>query len=178
MSTRSTAGARPPGAGGWVIGWGERGRGFRGGNSNRRAGEQRVQELARIVESSQDAILTQTLDGTITFWNAAAARMYGYSAAEALGRPVSVLDPPDKAAEGEALLARLRAGERVDHFETLRVARSGHLLDVDTLLWPMRNWDGTVVGSCAIVRDIAAHKRAEQRAAQKYEQQRQVALTL
>ena len=146
--------------------------------SEHRAVEQRVQELARIVESSQDAILTQTLDGTITFWNAAAARMYGYSAAEVLGRPVSVLAPPDKAAEVEGLLARLRAGERVDHFETLRVARSGHLLDVDTLLWPMRNWDGTVVGSCAIVRDIAARKRAEQRAAQQYEQQRQVALTL
>jgi PAS domain S-box-containing protein len=140
--------------------------------------ERRAQALAMIVESSQDAILAQALDGTITFWNVAAARMYGYSAAEAIGQHISLLAPPDKIREVDTLLARLRAGERVDHFEALRRARSGALLDVDTLLWPIRERDGTVVGASAVSRDIAAHKQAEQRSAELYEQQRHVALTL
>jgi PAS domain S-box-containing protein len=116
--------------------------------SERRAAEQRIRELAMIAESCQDAILTKSLDGTITYWNAAAARMYGYTAAEAVGRPVSMLVPPDKAAELDTLLARLRAGQRIDHFETQRVTRRGALLDVDITLWPILDRDGTVTGAC------------------------------
>jgi PAS domain S-box-containing protein len=146
--------------------------------SDRKAAEVRINELAVIVESSQDAILTKTLDGTITFWNAAAARMYGYSAAEVLGRHVSMLAPPDRKDEIDLLLARLRRGERIEHYETLRVAASGTLLDVDILLWPVYDRVGRVVSVCAIARDIAEHKRAKREVTRLYEQQRHVALTL
>ena len=146
--------------------------------SDRKAAEQRINELAVIVESSQDAILTKTLDGTITFWNAAAARMYGYSAAEAIGQHVSMLALPGAGSEIDMLLTRLRRGERIDHYETLRVTKTGILLDVDILLWPVRDRDGTIVGACAIARDIAEHKRAKREVTRLYEQQRHVALTL
>src|SRR5512140_503878 len=146
--------------------------------SDRTAAEERISELALIVESSQDAILTKTLDGVITFWNAAAARMYGYSAQEAVGRHVSMLAPPGHQDEIEALLARVGRGERVDHYETLRMTSTGELLDVDILVCPVRTRDGAIVGGCAIARDIAGHKRAQQEITRLYEQQRQVALTL
>ena len=146
--------------------------------SDRKTAEQRINELAGIVESSQDAILTKTLDGFITFWNAAAARMYGYSARDALGKHVSILAPPECKTEIDILLSRLGRGERIDHYETLRVTSTGILLDVDILLWPVRDRDGSIVGSCAIARDIAEHKRAKQEVTRLYEQQRHVALTL
>jgi len=146
--------------------------------TERWAAEQRIRELAMIAESCGDAILMKTLDGTVTFWNAAAARMYGYSAAEAVGRHVSMLAPPDKLTEIDALLARLRAGKRIDHFETQQVTSRGALLDVDVTLWPILDRDGTVTGACALSQDIAARKRAEQQVARMYEQQRHVALTL
>ena len=146
--------------------------------SDRKAAEARFNELAVIVESSQDAILTKTLDGTITFWNAAAARMYGYRAAEAVGRHVSMLAPPECKDEVDLLLTRLRRGERIEHYETLRVTVDGTLLDVDILLWPVRDRTGTVVSACAIARDIREHKRAKQEVTRLYEQQRHAALTL
>ena len=146
--------------------------------SDRKAAESRINELAVIVESSQDAILAKTLDGTITFWNAAAARMYGYTAAEAVGRHVSILAPPESKDEIDFLLKRLSRGERIEHCETLRVTADGTLLDVDILLWPVRERDGTVVAACAIARDIREHKRAKQEVTRLYEQQRHVALTL
>ena len=146
--------------------------------SDRKAAEQRINELAVVVESSQDAILTKTLDGIITFWNAAAARMYGFSPAEAIGQHVSVLAPDGSADEIDVLLARLRRGERIDHYEALRVTKDGALLDVDILLWPVRDRAGAIVGACAIARDIAEHKRAKREVTQLYEQQRHVALTL
>jgi PAS domain S-box-containing protein len=145
--------------------------------SDRKAAEQRINELALIVESSQDAILTKTLDGTITFWNAAAARMYGYSAEEAIGQHVSMLAPPERQEEINSFLAKLRGGERID-LETQRVTKTGTLLDLNVLLWPVRDRDGAIVGACAIARDIAEHKRARQELTRLYEQQRQVALTL
>ena len=146
--------------------------------SDRKAAEQRISELAVVVESSQDAILTTTLDGIITFWNAAAARMYGYSPAEAIGQHVAMLAPDGHTDEIGILLARLRRGERIDHYETLRVTKSGAFLDVDILLWPVRDRAGAIVGACAIVRDIAEHKRAKREVTLLYEQQRHVALTL
>jgi len=146
--------------------------------SDRKAAEVRISELAMIVESSQDAILIKTLDGTITFWNAAATRMYGYSSAEAIGQHVSMLAAAGSAEEVSLLLARLGRGERIDHYETLRVTKTGDLLDVDILLWPFRDRDGSIVGACAIARDIAEHKRAKQEVTRLYEQQREVAVTL
>ncbi|MFJ3307025.1 PAS domain S-box protein [Streptomyces sp. NPDC086549] len=146
--------------------------------SERKAAEERINELAALVESSQDAILAKTLDGRITYWNAAAQRLYGYTSAQAVGQHVSVLAPPDREDEISRLLERLRDGEKVEHFETLRVTRSGGLLDVDVTLWPTRAPDGTVIGACAIVRDISDRKRAEAELTELYEQQRHIALTL
>jgi len=146
--------------------------------SDRTAAEERISELALIVESSQDAILTKTLDGVITFWNAAAARMYGYTAQQAIGRHVSMLAPPGHEEEIGALLARVGRGKRIEHYETLRMTSAGNLLDVDILICPVRARDGTIVGACAIARDIAGHKRAQQEITRLYEQQRHIALTL
>ncbi|MFF4565087.1 PAS domain S-box protein [Streptomyces sp. NPDC001435] len=146
--------------------------------SERKAAEERINELAALVESSQDAILAKTLDGRITYWNAAAQRLYGYTAAEAVGRHVSMLAPPDRGDEISQLLEGLRRGEKVEHFETLRLTRSNAMLDVDVTLWPTRAPDGTVIGACAIVRDISDRKRAEAELTELYEQQRHIALTL
>lgn len=146
--------------------------------SDRRAAEERISELAALVESSQDAILAKTLDGYITYWNAAAQRLYGYTAAEVMGRHISLLAPSGHREEIATLLGRLRLGEKVEHFETLRVTKAGVLLDVDVTMWPRRAPDGTVVGACAIVRDIGDRKRAEAELTALYEQQRHVALTL
>ncbi|MEU6809956.1 PAS domain S-box protein [Streptomyces sp. NPDC046831] len=146
--------------------------------SDRKAAEARINELAALVESSQDAILAKTLDGYITYWNAAAARLYGYTAEEAMGRHVSLLAPVELQDEVSALLERLRHGEKVAHFETLRVTKDGSLLDVDVTLWPTRDTLGRVVGACAIVRDISDRKRAEAELTALLEQQRHIALTL
>ncbi|MFF3504461.1 PAS domain S-box protein [Streptomyces sp. NPDC003247] len=146
--------------------------------SDRKAAEARINELAALVESSQDAILAHTLDGHITYWNAAAQRLYGHTAEEAIGRHVSLLAPPELRGEVRALLKRLRRGRKVEHFEALRVTRAGTLLDVDVTLWPTRDTLGTVVGACAIVRDISDRKRAEAELTALYEQQRHIALTL
>ncbi|MEU1519482.1 PAS domain S-box protein [Streptomyces sp. NPDC005811] len=146
--------------------------------SDRKAAEARINELAALVESSQDAILAKTLDGYITYWNAAAQRLYGYTAEEVIGRHVSLLAPPELRGEVRSLLKRLRHGEKVEHFETLRLTSAGALLDVDVTLWPTRDTHGTVVGACAIVRDISDRKRAEAELTALLEQQRHIALTL
>ncbi|MFJ9567511.1 PAS domain S-box protein [Streptomyces fuscichromogenes] len=146
--------------------------------SDRKAAEARINELAALVESSQDAILAKTLDGYITYWNAAAQRLYGYTAEEVIGRHVSLLSPSELRGDISVLLERLLHGEKVEHFETLRVTKDGRLLDVDVTLWPTRDTGGTVVGACAIVRDISDRKRAEAELTALYEQQRHIALTL
>jgi PAS domain S-box-containing protein len=146
--------------------------------SERKAAEHRISELVMIAVSSRDAILTKTLDGVITFWNAAAERMYGYTAQEAVGRHVSMLAPPGREGEIDELLARIRRGERVEHHETLRMTRNGRVLEVEILLNPVRARSGAVVGACVIARDISERKRAEHELTRLYEQQRHVALTL
>lgn len=146
--------------------------------SERKAAEHRISELVMIAVSSRDAILTKTLDGVITFWNAAAERMYGYTAQEAVGRHVSMLAPPGRKGEIDELLARIRRGERVEHYETLRMTRGGKLLEVEILLNPVRARSGAIVGACVIARDISERKRAEHELTRLYEQQRHVALTL
>src|ERR1700728_1564131 len=146
--------------------------------SERKAAQHRISELVMIAVASRDAILTKTLDGTITFWNAAASRMYGYTAAEAVGRHVSMLAPPGHENEIASLLAAIGRGEEIDHYETLRRTSAGDLLDVDILLNPVRTRSGTIVGACAIVRDISDHRRAEQELTRLYRQQRHIALTL
>ncbi|WP_167083945.1 bifunctional diguanylate cyclase/phosphodiesterase [Massilia frigida] len=127
-----------------------------------RQAEQAARQLAAIVTSSEDAIIGKTLDGTIVSWNAGAARMYGYSAAEILGRPMSVLTPPELAGEMPAILARLRRGERIDHLETAQLRKDGGRIAVSLTISPIRDADGMVTGVSAIARDISERKRAEE----------------
>ncbi|MBB5812582.1 PAS domain S-box-containing protein [Streptomyces collinus] len=146
--------------------------------SERKAAEARITELAALVESSQDAILAKTLDGRITYWNTAAQRLYGYTSEEAVGQHVSLLATPERKDEITQLLERLRQGEKIEHFETLRVTSTGAMLDVDVTLWPTRDAAGAVVGACAIVRDVSDRKRAEAELTELYRQQKHIALTL
>ncbi|MFC6065680.1 SpoIIE family protein phosphatase [Streptomyces ochraceiscleroticus] len=146
--------------------------------TDRKSAEERIVGLADLVESSHDAILAKTLDGRITYWNAAAQRLYGYTPEEAIGAHVSMLAPLDRAGEIDELLGQLRRGEKIEHFETLRITRERRRIDVDLTLWPTRSVDGRITGACAIARDVTEQKRATAELTALYEQQRHVALTL
>jgi PAS domain S-box-containing protein len=117
--------------------------------------------LAAIIESADDAIITKTLDGIITSWNNGAERIFGYTAEEVIGRPVTILIPADHQDEEPAILARLRAGERIEHYETVRVRKDGSLVDISLTVSPIRGPDGHVIGASKIARDISERKRAE-----------------
>jgi PAS domain S-box-containing protein len=117
--------------------------------------------LAAIVESSDDAIIGKTLEGTITSWNLGAERVYGYTAHEAIGRPISIIIPTDRPEELPGIMARLRRGERIDHYETIRVRKDGIRLDVSVSISPIRDEAGCIVGAASIGRDITERKRAE-----------------
>jgi PAS domain S-box-containing protein len=117
--------------------------------------------LAAIVESSDDAIVSKALDGTVTSWNPAAERLFGYTAEEAIGRPISMLAPPNRINEMTTILQRIRRGEKVEHFETVRRRKDGRLIDVSLTVSPIRDQAGRIVGASKIARDITEHKRAE-----------------
>jgi PAS domain S-box-containing protein len=125
------------------------------------AERRRLRELAAIVESSEDAILSKDLDGTIRTWNAAAERLYGYCAAEVVGRPVSLLVPPDRPDEIPGILAKLARGEHIEQFQTVRIAKDGRVLDVSLTISPVRLDDGTIVGASTLARDIGERVRAQ-----------------
>lgn len=110
--------------------------------------------LAAIVDSSDDAIVSKTLDGVITSWNRAAERLFSYSAAEAVGQHIFLIIPDDRRQEEEEVLARLRRGERIDHFETVRQAKDGRRIPVSLTVSPIRNARGTIIGASKIARDI------------------------
>lgn len=116
--------------------------------------------LAAIVSSSDDAIVSKTLDGIITSWNAGAERLFGYSPAEAIGQSITFIIPTERRAEETEILQRIRQGERVEHFETVRVAKNGQTLDVSLTISPVRDRHGRVVGASKVGRDISARKRA------------------
>src|SRR5688572_17918166 len=116
---------------------------------------------AAIVESSDDAIIAKNLDGVISAWNAAAERMFGYTEHEAIGQPITMIIPPDLLDEERDILRRLRAGERVDHYETVRVTKAGERIDVSLTISPLRDPAGRIVGSSKIARDITTAKQAE-----------------
>jgi len=119
-----------------------------------------AQRLARIVEDAADAIISATLGGVITSWNAAAERMYGYSAAEIVGKTATFLIPKDRTAEIAALLEKIRAGRRVEQFETKRVRKNGAVFPVALTVSPIRDADGAVVGTSVIHRDLSEQKGA------------------
>ncbi len=120
-----------------------------------------LQHLAAIVESSDDAILSKTPEGIITSWNAGAERMYGYTAEEAVGQPVSMLVPEERSNEIPAIMQRLQRGERVDHYETVRLAKDGCRLHVSLTVSPIRDSHGRLVAASSVARDISAGKHAE-----------------
>jgi len=123
--------------------------------------ERAAQRLAAIVESSEDAIISKSLDGIILTWNGGAERIFGYTAAEAIGRPVSMLIPDDRQNEEPQILARIRMGERVDHFETIRQHKDGRRIDISLTISPIRDEWGRITGASKIARDITERMVAE-----------------
>jgi PAS domain S-box-containing protein len=134
---------------------------FRDVTERKRTEEARAR-LAAIIESSEDAIVSKTLDGVIQSWNAGAERLFGYTAEEAVGRPITLIIPPERLDEEIAILDRLRRGERVEHFETVRVAKDGRRLDISLTVSPLRDAEGRVIGASKVARNITERKRAEE----------------
>ncbi|HEX4134818.1 MAG TPA: ATP-binding protein [Bryobacteraceae bacterium] len=124
--------------------------------------ERNASLLASIVESSDDAIISKDLDGTIMSWNQGAERLFGYNADEVVGQSITLLIPPDRLDEEPEILARLRRGERVEHFETIRVRRDGVLLNISLTISPIRDAQGRIVGASKTARDITEHVRQQQ----------------
>jgi len=127
--------------------------------TDQRLASQSQAYLAAIVESADDAIIAKNLDGIIQSCNATAERMFGYTAAELIGKPVRILIPPDRQIEEDDILARLRRGDKIAHFETVRLTKTGQPLDVSLVVSPVRDPSGRVIGASKIVRDITEQKR-------------------
>jgi len=122
----------------------------------------RLGQLAAIVDSSDDVIVSKDLNGIITSWNAAATRVFGYSAEEMIGASILKLIPENLHSDEKIIMENIRAGRRVEHFETLRRTKSGQLLDVSVTVSPIRDWHGRVIGASKILRDVSSRKRLEQ----------------
>ncbi|HEU4654365.1 MAG TPA: PAS domain S-box protein [Steroidobacteraceae bacterium] len=118
--------------------------------------------LASIIQSSNDAVISKTLDGKITSWNPAATRLFGYTPEEIIGQPITKIIPTELHDEEEYVLARLRRGEQVNHFETMRLTKNGKRVEVSLTVSPIRNDDGEIVGASKIARDITERKQTEQ----------------
>jgi PAS domain S-box-containing protein len=129
--------------------------------TDRKHAERAALLLSAIVDSSDDAIISKDLNGVITSWNKSAERIFGYTAAEAIGQSVTILIPVDRLDEEPNILARLRNGERVDHFETVRRRKDGTLLDISLTISPVKNAHGTIIGASKIARDVSERRRAE-----------------
>jgi two-component system CheB/CheR fusion protein len=129
--------------------------------TERKLGEEAALRLASIVASSDDAIVSKDLVGTITSWNGGAERIFGYLAEEIIGKPIMILIPPDHQNEEEAIMGRIRRGQRVEHYETVRQRKDGRLIDISLTISPVRNAQGKVIGASKIARDITEHKRSE-----------------
>ena len=119
--------------------------------------------LAAIVESSDDAIISKDLNGIITSWNRGAQRIFGYTAREVIGKSVTVLMPPDRVNEEPGILARIRRGESIDHYETVRRRKDGRLLDISLSVSPLKDASGTIIGASKIARDITERKQSQEK---------------
>lgn len=126
-----------------------------------RAGELAQAKLGAIVASSDDAIMSKTLDGVITSWNRSAERLFGYASEEVVGKSILTIVPPERHPEEAGILARLSKGERIEHFETQRVTRDGRLLDISLTVSPVRDSSGVIIGASKIARDITQKKAME-----------------
>ena len=127
----------------------------------RRTAERSAHQLASIVESSDNAIISKDLDGVIQTWNAAAEHLLGYTAEEAVGRPVTMLIPADRRHEEPGILARIRRGERIQHYETVRQRKDRSLVDISLTVSPVRDCSGRIIGASKIARDITDRKEAQ-----------------
>ena len=130
--------------------------------TERKQAEETISQLAAIVESSEDAIIAQSLEGVIVSWNPAAERRYGYSADEVIGKPVAIIFPREQFDEAIRVLERLKAGERVEHFETVRVRKDGQLIHISVSVSSIKDASGKMIGVSAIERDISERKKAEE----------------
>jgi len=130
--------------------------------TDRKNAERALAHLAAIVESSDDTIIGKTLDGIVTSWNAAAERMFGYTADEMIGQSITRLVPSDRPDDVQKILARIRAGERVEHHETQRVRKDGTRIDVSLTVSPIKDAQGRIVGASKIARDVTERKRADE----------------
>ena len=130
--------------------------------TRRKRAEELVSHLAAIVEASDDAIIGTDLDGTIVSWNKGAEKMCGYKAKEILGRSVSVFVPPDRLGEHSENLKRLRRGEHIQRFETTRIHKDGHPIDVSITISPVKDRSGVVVGASVVARDITEQRQARE----------------
>ena len=141
---------------------------FRDVTERRRLEKQKAEQgkaarrLAAIVDSSEDAIVSKTLDGIIQSWNAAAERIFGYTAEEAVGRHITMLFPADRLEEEDRIIARIQAGKRVEHFDTVRRRKDGTPIPVSLTISPIKDEEGRIVGASKIARDITERKRAEE----------------
>jgi PAS domain S-box-containing protein len=127
----------------------------------RRRAEEAAQHLASIVESSDDAIVSKDLNGIIKTWNKGAERLFGYTAEEVVGKPITIIIPEDRQSEEPHILERIRRGEPIEHYETRRVRKDGSFVDISLTVSPVRDVDGRVVGASKIARDISERKQAE-----------------
>ena len=127
-----------------------------------RESEQRLRALASIVENSDDAIVSKTLGGIIMSWNRGAERVFGYAAEEAIGQPITIVIPADRQREEREILTRIRQGEHVDHFETVRQRKDGSLIIVSLTVSPVKNAEDNIVGASKIARDITAQKKSQE----------------
>lgn len=130
--------------------------------TERAVADETAQRLAAIVEFSDDAILAKDLNGTIITWNRGAERLFGYTAQEAIGQPVQMLIPHDRPDEEPTILRRIRMGERIDHYETVRQRKDGSLVDISLCVSPIRDQDGRIIGASKIARDITERRLIEQ----------------
>jgi PAS domain S-box-containing protein len=129
--------------------------------TERKRAERSQALLAAIVDASEDAIVSKTLEGVIRSWNSGAERLFGYTAKEAVGQPITLIIPPELLQEERVILERLRRGERIEHFETTRVAKDGRRIEISLTVSPLHDEDGHVVGASKVARDITDRKRAE-----------------
>src|ERR1700719_1167985 len=129
--------------------------------TERHANEAQAARLAALPISSDDAIVSKTLEGRVTSWNAAATRLFGYAPEEMIGQPITRIIPPELHADEDHILAQLRRGEHIDHYETVRVAKDGRRVDVSLCVSPLRDKTGKVIGASKIARDISERKQAE-----------------
>jgi PAS domain S-box-containing protein len=128
----------------------------------RKQADEARERLAAIIDSSDDAIVGKTLEGIITSWNRGAEQMFGYSAAEAIGHHITLIIPPELHAEEDDVLAHLRRGEKIDHFETVRQTKDGRRLNISLTVSPIRDGHGRIIGASKVARDITARKRADE----------------